>query len=376
MSISERQFVELLRRRARQHATRLEKTSPLRRGIGEDCAVIAASRQKDLLITTDLFLEGVHFRRQWQEPPSVGYKALARGLSDIAAMGGVPRYAFLSLGLPRRLPTDWMDGFWRGFFRLAAKEKVVLAGGDTGASASGVVADVMIVGETPPNRAILRSGARPGEEIWVTGRLGMAASGLRALQEGKKQQGKARTSHRADLDAFFFPQPRLRIGQHLREKKLASAMIDLSDGLSIDLARLCEESQVGARILEASIPRLSRTPMECALDGGEDLELLFTVPAQALSAASQEFRRRAAHPHRAYHRWPQTAAGPGRKGISSSGAGLSALLKATDDAGFGLGLKVAAHGVADSGIPLLQCSRLRVNGNSKSPGLLTPSLQR
>ena len=280
MSISERQFVELLRRRARQHATRLETPPPLRRGIGEDCAVIAASRQKDLLITTDLFLEGVHFRRQWQEPPSVGYKALARGLSDIAAMGGVPRYAFLSLGLPRRLPSGWMDGFWHGFFQLAAKEKVVLAGGDTGASASGVVADVMIVGETPPNRAILRSSARPGEEIWVTGRLGMAASGLRALQEGKKQQGKARTSHRADLDAFFFPQPRLRIGQHLREKKLASAMIDLSDGLSIDLARLCEESQVGASVLEASIPRLSRTSMECALDGGEDLELLFTVPAR------------------------------------------------------------------------------------------------
>ena len=280
MRISETHFVELLRRRARQHAARLGKTSPLRRGIGEDCAVIAASRQKDLLVTTDLFLEGVHFRRQWQEPASVGYKALARGLSDIAAMGGVPRYAFLSLGLPRRLPSGWMDGFLRGFFRLAAAAKVSLAGGDTGASARDVVADIMIVGETPPNRAILRSGARPGDEIWVTGRLGMAASGLRALQEGNKQEEKKRKSYKADLDAFFFPQPRLRIGQYLREKKLASAMIDLSDGLSIDLARLCEESRVGARVLEASIPRLSRTPMECALDGGEDLELLFTVPAR------------------------------------------------------------------------------------------------
>ncbi len=278
--ISERQFVNLLRRRAAQHAARLGKSSALRRGIGEDCAVVAASRQKDLLITTDLFLEGVHFRRQWQAAEAVGYKVLARGLSDIAAMGGVPRYAFLSLGLPRRLPAGWLDGFWRGFFRLAATAKVILAGGDTGASPNEIVADIMVVGETPRHRAILRSGARPGDEIWVTGKLGMAASGLRALQESKKLTVKIRTSHKADLEAFFYPQPRLRAGQYLRERKLASAMIDLSDGLSIDLARLCEESRVGASIIEASIPRSSRTAMDCALHGGEDLELLFTVPAR------------------------------------------------------------------------------------------------
>ena len=271
---SERQFVNLLRRRATQHAARLGKSSALRRGIGEDCAVIAASRQKDLLITTDLFLEGVHFRRQWQEAESVGYKVLARGLSDIAAMGGVPRYAFLSLGLPRRLPSGWVDGFWRGFFRLAAAAKVILAGGDTGASASGVVADIMVMGETPRHRAILRSGARPGDEIWVTGKLGMAASGLRALQ------GKKSPVRKEFLQAFFYPQPRLRAGQYLRERKLPSAMIDMSDGLSIDLARLCEESRVGASIIEASLPRSSRTSMDCALHGGEDLELLFTVPAR------------------------------------------------------------------------------------------------
>ncbi len=278
---SERQFVNLLRRRAAQHAARIGKSSALRRGIGEDCAVIAASRQKDLLITTDLFLEGVHFRRQWQAAESVGYKVLARGLSDIAAMGGVPRYAFLSLGLPPRLPSGWLDGFWRGFFRLAAAAKVILAGGDTGASPNRFVADIMVVGETPRHRAILRSGARPGDEIWVTGKLGMAASGLRALQEGKKlQEDRKKTSHKEDLEAFFYPQPRLRAGQYLRERKLASAMIDLSDGLSIDLARLCEESRVGASIIEASIPRSSRTAMDWALHGGEDLELLFTVPAR------------------------------------------------------------------------------------------------
>ncbi|MCZ6753606.1 MAG: thiamine-phosphate kinase, partial [Acidobacteria bacterium] len=148
-----------------------------------------------------------------------------------------------------------------------------------------IVADIMVVGETPRHRAILRSGARPGDEIWVTGKLGMAANGLRALQEGKKQKSKKqtvkiRTSHQADLEAFLYPQPRLRAGQYLRERKLASAMIDLSDGLSLDLARLCEESRVGASIIEASIPRASRTAMDCALHGGEDLELLFTVPAR------------------------------------------------------------------------------------------------
>jgi thiamine-monophosphate kinase len=302
-----------------------------------------------LLVTTDLFLEDIHFRRRWQEPASLGHKALARGLSDVAAMGGTPRYVFLSLGLPRLssqrqslsgsdpIPADavrkgtasagsparrslragvggvpqealqkgasapevrrrfsrgasasgeetastqawpqrWLDGFLEGFLRLAAASKVVLAGGDTGSSAGGFLADVVVVGDVPRGRAILRSGARPGDEIWVTGKLGTAALGLSILQRGKKL-GPAHPA----FQAFCYPEPRLRIGQYLLRRKLASALMDLSDGLSIDLARMCAASGVGAQLDAAAIPRLAQTPLRHALHGGEDLELLFTVPPQ------------------------------------------------------------------------------------------------
>lgn len=275
MRITERQFVKMLRREAIRHAGRKPETSGLRQGIGEDCAVLVPSRRSDLLVTTDLFLEGIHFRREWQEPASLGHKALARGLSDIAAVGGTPRYVFLSLGLPRGMEPSWVRDFLAGFLRLAKEFQVLLAGGDTGSSRSGVLADVIVVGDVPRKQAILRSGARPGDQIWVTGALGTAALGLAAFEKRKKLP-------RSDpaFQAFCYPEPRLRLGRYLRERKLASAMIDLSDGLSIDLARLCEESGAGARLREAAIPRLPQTPLDSALHGGEDLELLFTVPPE------------------------------------------------------------------------------------------------
>ena len=192
-------------------------------------------------------------------------------------MGGTARYAFLSLGLPRKLEPGWMNAFLRGFFELATAEKVILAGGDTGASQSGFVADVILVGEAPRGRSILRSGARPGDEIWVTGRLGLASLGLRTIRAATVRE-RVRLAKAELLQSFYYPQPRLRIGRFLRERKLASAMIDLSDGLSLDLARLCKESEAGARVFEAQIPRSSQTPLRDALHGGEDLELLFTVP--------------------------------------------------------------------------------------------------
>ena len=288
MHQTERQFVERLRALASRHAPARRGTMRLRRGIGDDCAVFSIvpssdsrrsdsrpDSRNDLLVTTDLFLEGVHFRREWQPPASVGHKVLARGLSDIAAMGGVPRYAFLSLAFPKQTPAKWMDEFLRGLLQLAETSGVALAGGDTSASPSGVVADIMVMGEVPRNTAVLRSGARPGDEIWVTGQLGGAALALAALRKRKKASLAAAT-----LQPLFYPQPRLRIGRALRERELASAMIDLSDGLSIDLARLCKESGVGARIEEAAIPRSARTPLDCALHGGEDFELLFTVRSE------------------------------------------------------------------------------------------------
>lgn len=274
MRTSEVQFVEFLRKEALRHARGF--AAGLRRGIGDDCAVLAQSSKNDLLVTTDLFLEGVHFRREWQAPRSVGHKALARGLSDIAAMGGIPRFAFLSLGLPRRMPAGWVEEFFKGFFKLARQERVVLAGGDTGRAANGVVADIVLVGEAPSGEAILRSGARVGDDVWVTGRLGEASVGLELLERKdgrRKESGDTRS-----LRKFFYPQPRCGVGRFLRERQLGSAMIDLSDGLSIDLARLCKESGVGARIEETAIPRARGTPLRSALHGGEDFELLFIVP--------------------------------------------------------------------------------------------------
>ena len=290
----ERQFIDLLKRRATPRPGR-NALSGLRQGIGDDCAVLAYTRHKDLLVTTDLFLEGIHFRRSWQQPDSLGHKALARGLSDIAAMGGTPRFVFLSLAVPRRnaaksgktgkKATKWLDDFLAGFLDLAARSKVVLAGGDTGASAAGLFADVVVVGEVPRDRAVLRSGARPGDEIWVSGRLGTAAVGLAAFQRKKKLE----PSHAA-FQAFCYPKPRLRIGSYLRRRKLASAMMDLSDGLSIDLARLCEASRVGAEIDAANLPCLAEASLNDALHGGEDFELLFTVPSE-IRARSRKLPR-------------------------------------------------------------------------------------
>jgi thiamine-monophosphate kinase len=272
MRISERQFIERLRHEALRRSAAPHGTFALRHGIGDDCAILSCSPRKDLLVTTDLFLEGVHFQREWQQPSLLGRKALARGLSDIAAMGGLPRFAFLSLAIPLRTPDRWINAFLRGMLQLAKESGVTLAGGDTGSSQSGVVSDIIVLGEVPRGTGILRSGARPGDEIWVTGKLGGAALALRLLR------GRKRIPHRATtLRPLLSPQPRLRMGSYLRERRLASAMIDLSDGLSIDLSRLCQASGVGARIDEAALPRAPQTPIELALHGGEDHELLFTV---------------------------------------------------------------------------------------------------
>jgi thiamine-monophosphate kinase len=271
---TERQLVEHLRRTAQRHAPAARGAFLLKQGIGDDCAVISGARglEHDLLVTTDLFLEGIHFRKEWQPAASVGYKVLVRGLSDIAAMGGDPRFAFLSLGLPRNIPSRWVDDFFRGLFHLAEQSGVTLAGGDTGASRSGVVADIMVIGEVPRGKAVLRSGARPGDEIWVSGKLGGAARALALLRKGKTIATKRKV-----LEPLFYPQARIGIGRLLRERGLASAMMDLSDGLSIDLARLCKASGAGARLEESAIPRNRQTPISMALHGGEDFELLFTV---------------------------------------------------------------------------------------------------
>jgi thiamine-monophosphate kinase len=248
-------------------------------GIGDDCAVLRLPPRHEVLVTTDFSLEGVHFRREWHTAASIGHRCLARGLSDIAAMGGEPRAAFLSLALPAKLPQAWVDGFLRGLLRLAGRFEVGLAGGDTAQSPAGVLADVIVLGSVPQGKAILRSGARPGDRIYVTGALGGAAAVLRKMMARPRRKLEP-----ANFPQHFFPEPRVQLGRYLREKGLASAMIDISDGLSTDLAHLCEQSGVGAEIQGGAIPKAvigkpaKQVDSRLALHGGEDYELLFTVP--------------------------------------------------------------------------------------------------
>jgi thiamine-monophosphate kinase len=258
-------------------------------GIGDDCAVLRLlprqqSGAAEVLVTTDLTLEGIHFRRDWHPPESVGHRCLARGLSDIAAMGGEPVAAFLSIALPRDLPQAWVGRFLRSLISLGEKFGVTLAGGDTAESPDGILADIIVIGTAPKGKSVLRSGARPGDRIFVSGELGGSAAAVVRMQERMRGKPKKKPNPR-DYARHFYPEPRIELGRILREKGLASAMIDTSDGLSTDLAHLCEESGVGAEIQAEAIPRASvgkpayEVDLDFALHGGEDYELLFTVPS-------------------------------------------------------------------------------------------------
>jgi thiamine-monophosphate kinase len=233
-----------------------------------------------MLVTTDFTLEGIHFRRDWHPAEVVGHRCLARGLSDIAAMGGKPVATFLSLALPRNLPQAWVRRFTHALIGLAKQFGVTLAGGDTAESPNGILADIIVVGTVPEGKAVLRSGARAGDRIFVSGQLGGSAAALWQMRKKPKTKLNVR-----DYPRHFLPQPRIAMGRILRERGLPSAMIDTSDGLSTDLAHLCEESGVGAEVEAELIPRASvgkparEVDIEFALHGGEDYELLFTAPA-------------------------------------------------------------------------------------------------
>jgi thiamine-monophosphate kinase len=253
-------------------------------GIGDDCAVLRPPPGHELLVTTDFSLEGIHFRREWHAPEAVGHRCLTRGLSDIAAMGGTPLAAFLSLALPADVPQQWVDGFTRGFLRLARRFKTPLAGGDTAQSPGGILADIVVLGSVPRGKAVLRSGARVGDDIYVTGSLGAGLAVLRQLQsgavsprKGNRERSGARSS--AAEQKHFYPTPRLAVGRWLREHGLASAMIDISDGLSTELRHICHESKVGAWIAQAAVPIAPGAKLEEALHGGDEYELLFTATA-------------------------------------------------------------------------------------------------
>jgi len=287
---TESEFVRWLARKAPGSGGRL------RLGIGDDAALVEVARGQSLILTTDLSIEDVHFTRRLHPPRAIGHRALARSLSDIAAMGGTPRYALVSLAIPRGTSRAWMDQVYAGMLALARRFAVKLIGGDTARAPAQAMLDVVVAGEVPRGRELLRSGARPGDRIFVSGRLGLSALGLRLLRT--KRRGTARRAPteaiaKAAMQAHLFPEPQCALGRFLSSHGLASALMDISDGLSSDLARLCEASGVGARLWRERIPGVNLEDAEAslrlALHGGEDYQLLFTVPPRKLSRLPAKF---------------------------------------------------------------------------------------
>jgi thiamine-monophosphate kinase len=317
--MNEFDFIHRLREetRSRKHSARLIT------GIGDDASVISQSVNRDLIATADLLVEDIDFHREAGPARMLGHRALAVSLSDIAAMGGRPFWSLLSIGMPVEIWQDnFKDEFFAGYFALADQYGVTLAGGDVSETKAGIVIDSIVLGEVANGAAVLRSGARPGDQIYVTGTLGGAAAGLKLIEMGARLGESGLTSlphagHRgssptvresslsepgavatgssgSEIKAIetlllrqLRPSPRVGWGIVLGEERLASAMIDISDGLSSDLSHLCEESHVGALIQSSSLPidkdviqlcgRRALDPLMLALHGGEDFELLFTV---------------------------------------------------------------------------------------------------
>ena len=272
-------------------------------GIGDDAAVVRARRGREWVVSTDAFVEGCHFLSRLHTPHAVGYKALARAVSDLAAMGATPRYFLLTLALPGRKAGRWLDEFARGMALAARRFDIRLIGGDVSRH-DRVAAALAVIGDTQRSRALTRSGARPGDALYVSGRLGAAQDGLEMLLRAGAR-GAARREDSYSVERHLYPVPRLELGSWLAAQRLASAAMDVSDGLSTDLGRLCAASGLGAVVHAGALPmarderpgarrgetvRARATELRRALDGGEDYELLFTVPRRLTSRIPHAFR--------------------------------------------------------------------------------------
>ncbi|MGI8788876.1 MAG: thiamine-phosphate kinase [Pyrinomonadaceae bacterium] len=283
---TEFEFVENLKNKIPMRRS----TTFARVGIGDDCAVLPKDKQTDLVITTDLLIEEIDFRLDWTRAQFLGHKALAVSLSDVAAMGAKPVWAMLSIGIPANIwKTDFVEKFYGGWFRLAKKYNVELVGGDVSKTPDKIVIDSIVAGEVKRGKAVLRSGAKVGDLIFVTGKLGGAAAGLKLLENGERYE---KSKYKNLLLRQLAPNPQTEIGLILGAKNLAAAMIDTSDGLSSDLSHICRASKVGAKIYADKIPSegfltrrregakaqsIKNFTSSLALNGGEDYELLFTV---------------------------------------------------------------------------------------------------
>src|SRR5215213_10404248 len=286
--LSESDLINSLRQRAGSLTTQ-----SLVAGIGDDAAVVRNAAGKDSVITADLLVEDIDFRRTTTPPYLLGHKALAVSLSDIAAMGARPLWSIVSIGVPDDVwQTDFVERLYDGLLALANRYGVELIGGDTSRTPDNIVIDSTVIGECAAGMSVMRSGAKPGEQVFVTGSLGAAAAGLRLIERGAhlaEQNLGDEDSQKLDhiLLRQLRPEPRVGWGMVLGEERLATSMIDLSDGLSSDLNHLCTASGVGALIDSSLIPiddrvqelcgRRALDPLQLALHGGEDFELLFTV---------------------------------------------------------------------------------------------------
>lgn len=253
--------------------------------VGDDCAILPLDARNDQVITADLLVEDIDFRLKWTNPKALGHKALAVSLSDIAAMGATPKWAVLSVGVPTNVwKTKFLDKLYEGWFELARVHGVELVGGDVSRTPDKIVIDSIVIGQVPRGKAVRRSGARPGDSIFVTGSLGGAAGGLSLLERSITARGKLVERHRS-------PTPRVEVGASLRRRAIATAMIDISDGLAADLHHVCDASNVGARIFSDALP-IDPSLKGCdpraiekyVLGGGEDFELLFTSKGKKVSA--------------------------------------------------------------------------------------------
>lgn len=267
------------------------------KGIGDDCAVLALDDSNYLLVTTDLLVEKVHFLMEWAPAEIIGAKALAVNLSDIAACGGYPRDAFISLAVPDRIEVEWLDGLYRGLRALAEEYDVNLLGGDTTGSKHDLVINVAVTGVTPHNEVLYRHTASPGDVIALTGPVGESAAGLEILLQGGDLPQQVKDFL---IEAHLEPRPHVEQGRLLASSGACTAAIDVSDGLSSDLGHICRESGVRAIIYENQIPvseelliaseRFRKAPMDIILSGGEDYCLLVALKPDQV----EHVRKRAA----------------------------------------------------------------------------------
>ncbi|MFY9553314.1 MAG: thiamine-phosphate kinase [Blastocatellia bacterium] len=275
----------------------------VRVGIGDDAAVIKGADGRDLIACCDLMVEGVHFQLGWTPPRLLGRKALAVSLSDVAAMGGTPKFAMVGIAIPHSCSAEFIDELFDGMFEMANACKVSIIGGDTSSSRDSLFVDVSVIGECPGGRAVTRFGAKQGDRIYVSGSLGASALGLKLLEDGFRlddsKDTRDSTWHQAVLK-HLSPQPHLKLGRAIGEAGVATAMIDISDGLSTDLWHILEASGCGAVIKGAALPIAdcvlsisSNAPnasgtdtLKLALDSGEEYELLFTASADSHEAVA------------------------------------------------------------------------------------------